>query len=133
MDPQLMQGAFGRPQTFAEKSQATMLEPLNRYKSALGRASSPAMQEALRRQTSLQNVAPEGQQYLPGAPLAAAGAALGRYGRWGGYEDYTNPVAESQKPSNAIFRNGRRSEPWMAAVPANHERAHSYVRRILSN
>jgi hypothetical protein len=82
MDPQLLQAALGRPQTVAETSQASMLEPLNRYKSALGRATTPPMQEALRRQTSPQNGAPEGQQYLPGAPLAEAGAAMSRYGTW---------------------------------------------------
>ena len=104
MDPQLMQGAFGRPQTFAEKSQATMLEPLNRYKTPLGRASSPAMQEALRRQTSLQNVAPEGQHYPPGAPLADAGAAMG-YGRWGGYD-------ANQFPEHYFAAAGEANPGW---------------------
>jgi len=65
MNPQALQAAFGRPpvpevlQNVAERSQAAMLEPINRYKSAMGRATTPAMQEALRRQTSPQNVAPE--------------------------------------------------------------------------
>jgi len=72
MNPQLLQAAVGRqqrtvssevPQTFAEKSQAAMLRPIYHYTSALGRATTPAMQEALRRQTSPQNVAPPNAQY----------------------------------------------------------------------
>jgi hypothetical protein len=38
------------PETFAEKSQAAMLAPINRYKTPLGRAATPEMHEAVRRQ-----------------------------------------------------------------------------------
>jgi hypothetical protein len=63
MNPQALQAAFGRPQNFAEKSQAAMLQPIYDFTSALGRATTPAMQDALRRQASPQNVAPPNAQY----------------------------------------------------------------------
>ena len=51
LDPQPMRDALARrgPQTFAEKSQTAMLEPINRYKTSLGRAATPEMLEAVRR------------------------------------------------------------------------------------
>lgn len=49
IDPQAMNAAMAR-RKFADKDQATMLEPLNRYKTALGRASSPEMYQAIQRQ-----------------------------------------------------------------------------------
>jgi hypothetical protein len=108
MNPQLLQAAIGRPQTFAEKSQESMLEPLNRYKSALGRASTPAMREALQRQASPQDVAPERLQYLPRAPLPDAGAAMGSYGRWGGYDANQFPqryFEEAGKPYSRFIES----------------------------
>ena len=55
IDPQLLAeavggGQSGQPQTLAEKSQAAMLWPIYRYKSAVGRAATPQIEQALRRQ-----------------------------------------------------------------------------------
>lgn len=49
IDPQAMNAAMAR-RKFAEKDQSAMLEPINRYKTALGRASTPEMYEAIQRQ-----------------------------------------------------------------------------------
>jgi hypothetical protein len=53
MNPQLLRAALGNPQTFAEKSQTAMLSPINRYKTAIGRAATPEMAEAVRRQQAV--------------------------------------------------------------------------------
>lgn len=51
INPDMVKAAIGRrqPPNYAEQSRAAMLEPINRWKTPLGRATTPEEYEAVRR------------------------------------------------------------------------------------